>query len=173
MTKKENMSMSDQMQGGMAEVIRLMQEGDLAEATAVIQRTLGGNSLGSRFAPVASPDAPSGADEPIDVESNVVDEAPHPTMASRAAAGRRPAAAPRGPAPRPPGGPADPIDVETNAGDKPPPPPLAGRPPAGRSPAPAPRPAASPLLFGSVPLTMPDSLSLTLPDSMPLTMPGG
>src|SRR3712207_1200680 len=95
MTKKENMSMSDQMQGGMAEAMRLMQEGDLAEATAVIQRTLGGNSLGSRFAPVASPDAPSGADEPIDVESNVVDEAPHPTMASRAAAGRRPAAAPR------------------------------------------------------------------------------
>jgi hypothetical protein len=122
--------MSDQMQGGMAEAMRLMQEGDLAEATAVIQRTLGGSSLGSRFAPVASPDAPSGADEPIDVESSVVDEAPHPRTASGAAAGR--------------GGPAA-----------------------------SPRPAASPLLFGSVPLTMPDGLSLTLPDSMPLTMPGG
>jgi poly(hydroxyalkanoate) depolymerase family esterase len=87
--------MSDQMQGGMAEAMRLMQEGDLAEATAVIQRTLGGSSLGSRFAPVASPDAPSGADEPIDVESSVVDEAPHPRTASGAAAGRGPAVAPR------------------------------------------------------------------------------
>jgi poly(hydroxyalkanoate) depolymerase family esterase len=70
--------MSDQMQGGMAEAMRLMQGGDLAEATAVIQRALRGNSLGSRFAPVASPEAPSGADEPIDVESSVVDEAPRP-----------------------------------------------------------------------------------------------
>src|SRR5918999_302029 len=72
------MTMSDQMQGGMAEAMRLMQGGDLAEATAVIQRALRGNSLGSRFAPVASPEAPSGADEPIDVESSVVDEAPRP-----------------------------------------------------------------------------------------------
>jgi poly(hydroxyalkanoate) depolymerase family esterase len=95
------MDMSDQMQGGMAEAMRLMQEGDLAEATAVIQRTLGGSSLGSRFAPVASSDAPSGADEPIDVESSVVDEAPRPRTASRAAAGRGPAAAPR-PAASPP-----------------------------------------------------------------------
>jgi poly(hydroxyalkanoate) depolymerase family esterase len=87
--------MSNQMQGGMAEAMRLIQEGDLAAATAVIQRTLGGSSLGSRFAPVASPDAPSHADEPIDVESSVVEEAPHPTTASRAAAGRGPAAAPR------------------------------------------------------------------------------
>ena len=30
------MAMSDQIQGGMAEAMRLMQEGDLAEATAVI-----------------------------------------------------------------------------------------------------------------------------------------
>ena len=36
--------MSDQMQGGMTEAMRLMQEGELAEATAVIQRTLGGSS---------------------------------------------------------------------------------------------------------------------------------
>jgi poly(hydroxyalkanoate) depolymerase family esterase len=129
MTERMNMDMSDQMQGGMAEAMRLMQEGELAEATAVIQRTLEGSSLGSRFAPVASSDAPSDADEPIDVESSVVDEASRPRTASRAAAGRGPAAAPR--------------------------------------------PGASPLLFGSVPLTMPDGLSLTLPDSMPLTMPGG
>jgi poly(hydroxyalkanoate) depolymerase family esterase len=129
MTERMNMDMSDQMQGGMAEAMRLMQEGELAEATAVIQRTLEGSSFGSRFAPVASSAAPSDADEPIDVESSVVDEASHPRTASRAAAGRGPAAAPR--------------------------------------------PGASPLLFGSVPLTMPDGLSLTLPDSMPLTMPGG
>ena len=33
--------MSDQMQNGMAEAMRLMQKGDLNEATAVIQRALG------------------------------------------------------------------------------------------------------------------------------------
>jgi poly(hydroxyalkanoate) depolymerase family esterase len=87
--------MSDQMQGGMAEAMRLMQEGELAAATAAIQRALGGSSLGTGFAPVASPEAPSGADEPIDVESSVVDEAPHPRAASRPAAGRGPAAAAR------------------------------------------------------------------------------
>jgi poly(hydroxyalkanoate) depolymerase family esterase len=118
MIVKENMTMSDQMQGGMAEAMRLMQKGDLTEATAVIQRTLGGSSFGSGFARVASPDAPSGADTPIDVESTVVDEVPHPGAASGPAA------------------------------------------------------AASPLLFGSVPLTMPEGLSLTVPDSMPLTIPG-
>src|SRR5215211_9350 len=116
MITKENMTMSDQMQDGMAEAMRLMQKGDLTEATAIIQRTLGGNSFGSGFGPVASPDAPSGAGTPIDVESTVVDEEPHPAAATR--------------------------------------------------------PAASPLLFGSVPLTMPEGLSLTVPDSMPLTMPG-
>jgi poly(hydroxyalkanoate) depolymerase family esterase len=89
------MTMSDQMQGGMAEAMRLMQEGDLTGATAVIQRTLGGSSFGSGFAPVASPDAPSGAGEPIDVESSVVDQAPHPGAASGPAAGRGPAAATR------------------------------------------------------------------------------
>jgi poly(hydroxyalkanoate) depolymerase family esterase len=120
--------MSDQMQGGMAEAMRLMQEGDLTGVTAVIQRTLGGSSFGSGFAPVASPDAPSGAGEPIDVESSVVDQAPHPGAVSEPAAGRGPAAATR--------------------------------------------PAASPLLFGSVPLSMPEGLSLSVPESMPLTMPG-
>jgi poly(hydroxyalkanoate) depolymerase family esterase len=120
--------MSDQMQGGMAEAMHLMQKGDLTEATAVIQRTLGGSSFGSGFAPVASPDAASGAGTTIDVESSIVDEAPHPGAASGPAAGRGPAAAIR--------------------------------------------PGASPLLFGSVPLTMPDGLSLTVPDSMPLSMPG-
>ena len=87
--------MSDQMQDGMAEAMRLMQKGDLTEATAIIQRTLGGNSFGSGFEPVASPDAPSGAGTPIDVESTVVDEEPHPGAASGPAAGRGPAAATR------------------------------------------------------------------------------
>jgi poly(hydroxyalkanoate) depolymerase family esterase len=123
------MTMSDQMQGGMAEAMRLMQEGKLAEATAVIQRTLGGSSLGSESAGADSPDAPSGVDEPIDVESSVVEEASHPGAASRPAAGRGLGAAPR--------------------------------------------PDAAPLLFGSLPLTMPDGLTLTMPDSMPLTMPEG
>jgi poly(hydroxyalkanoate) depolymerase family esterase len=95
MARRENMIMSDQMQGGMAEAMRLMQEGDLAEATAVIQRTLGGSSLGSRFAPMASPDAPKGTDEPTDVVSTVVDEAPRPGAASQAVAGRGPAVGPR------------------------------------------------------------------------------
>src|SRR5918998_2363634 len=127
--REEIMTMSDQMQGGMAEAMRLMQEGELAEATAVIQRTLGGSSLGSEVAPADSPDAPSSADEVIDVESSVVEEASHPGAASRPAAGRGLGAAPR--------------------------------------------PDAAPLLFGSLPLTMPDGLTLTMPDSMPLTMPGG
>jgi poly(hydroxyalkanoate) depolymerase family esterase len=90
--------MSDQIQGGMAEAMRLMQKGDLTEATAVIQRTLGGSSFGSGFASVASPDAHSGAGgpiEPIDVESSIVGEAPHPGAASWPAAGRGPAAATR------------------------------------------------------------------------------
>jgi poly(hydroxyalkanoate) depolymerase family esterase len=87
--------MSDQIQGGMAEAMYLMQEGDLSEATAVIQRALGGSSLGSRFASVASPAGPGGAHEPIDVESSVVDKTPHSGAASQAAADRGPAAAPR------------------------------------------------------------------------------
>jgi poly(hydroxyalkanoate) depolymerase family esterase len=106
--------MSDQMQGGMAEAMRLMQEGDLAEATAVIQRTLGGSSFGSEFSPMGSPNDPTAADEPMDVESSVVDDAPHSST---------------------PSGPA-----------------------AGLAPATAPRPTASPLPFGSLPLTMPGGL---------------
>jgi poly(hydroxyalkanoate) depolymerase family esterase len=82
--------MSNQIQDGMAEAMRLMQKGDLTEATAVIQRTLGGSSFGSGFAPVASPDAPNGVGTPIDVESTVVDEAPQPVAASGPAAATRP-----------------------------------------------------------------------------------
>src|SRR5919199_3579576 len=125
MIEEENMTMSNQMQNGMAEAMRLMQEGDLTEATAVIQRTLGGSSFGSGFAPVASPDTPNGVGTPIDVESTVVEEASHPRASSGTAAGRGSAAATT-------------------------------------------RPDASSLLFGSVPLSMPDGLSLTVPGSMPL-----
>lgn len=95
MTQRGNMAMSDQVQNGMAEAMRLMQEGELVEATAVIQRTLGGSPLGSGFAPAASPGAPSGADEVIDVESSAVEEASHAAAASQPAAGRGLAAAPR------------------------------------------------------------------------------
>lgn len=111
--------MSDQIQGSMAEAMRLIQEGELTEATAIIQRALGGSSLGEGigYAPVASPGAPSGAGEPIDVESSVVDEARRPGAASA----------------------------------------------AGRGPATAPRPAASPPLFGGVPLTLPGGLPGAMP----------
>src|SRR5919199_3997073 len=128
MIEKENMTMSDQMQNGMVEAMLLIKKGVVKGGPAVIQRALGGSSFGSGFEPVASPDAPSGAGTPIDVESTVVDEPP------------------------PPGGFSGPA--------------------AGRGPAAATRLAASPPLFGSVPLTMPDGLSLTVPDSIPLTMPG-
>src|SRR5215208_3604078 len=89
------MIMSDQMQGGMAEAMRLMQKGNLTAATAVIQPTLGGSSFGSGSEAVASPDAPSGAGTPIDGESTVVAEAPRPGAASGPAAGRGLAAATR------------------------------------------------------------------------------
>src|SRR4051812_43038793 len=69
--RRENVSMRDQMQDGMAEAIRLTREGRLAEATAVIQRTLRGT-----FIPVVLPDGPGSADEPIEATLRVVDEAP-------------------------------------------------------------------------------------------------
>ena len=66
--------MSDLMQDGMAEATRLTREGRLTEATAVIQRALGG-----RFAPETSPDTPGGTDEPIERARRAVNEAPQPT----------------------------------------------------------------------------------------------
>ncbi len=75
--------MRDQMQAGMAEATRLTCEGQLAEATAIIQRTLGGT-----FAP-ASPDGSGGADEPVEANFRVVDEAPRAASTRcRRAAGR-------------------------------------------------------------------------------------
>jgi poly(hydroxyalkanoate) depolymerase family esterase len=67
--------MSDQMQAGMAEATRLTREGRLAEATAVIQRTLGGS-----FAPES--DGPGGAGEPIEA-TFLTKEAPQTTVPSR------------------------------------------------------------------------------------------
>lgn len=66
------MHMRSQMQGGMAEATRLTREGRLAEATTVIQSTLGG-----RFTPPASPETYSDTGgETIETTSRVVDEAP-------------------------------------------------------------------------------------------------
>ncbi|HZY56733.1 MAG TPA: hypothetical protein VFE09_02920, partial [Rubrobacteraceae bacterium] len=68
--------MSDQMQEGMAEAMRLTREGRLAEATAVIQRTLGGG-----FTPASSPGAPDGADEPGETARRVLNRAAQLTTA--------------------------------------------------------------------------------------------
>ena len=68
--------MSDQMQEGMAEAMRLTREGRLAEATAVIQRTLGGG-----FTPASSPGAPDGADKPSETARRALNGAAQPTTA--------------------------------------------------------------------------------------------
>jgi poly(hydroxyalkanoate) depolymerase family esterase len=68
--------MRDQMESGMAEATRLTREGRLAEATALIQRALGGT-----FAP-ASPDSPGSTDQPVEYFPPVVEEAPQPTAPS-------------------------------------------------------------------------------------------
>ena len=57
--------MDNQMQTGMAEAMRLTREGRLAEATSVIQRTLGG------------------ADEPLETTSGVANEVPRSTAPSQ------------------------------------------------------------------------------------------
>jgi poly(hydroxyalkanoate) depolymerase family esterase len=56
------MSMNDQTQNGIAEATRLRRLGRLEEATAAIQRALGGT-----FFPASSPGGPGGADRPIDI----------------------------------------------------------------------------------------------------------
>ena len=86
--------MRDPLQDGMAEATLLTRQGRLAEATAVIQRTLGG-----AFAPV-SPDHPGGADEPTEATFGVADEAPQPTAPSPP----EPTEHALRPAPRPPRG---------------------------------------------------------------------
>src|SRR5215218_3487443 len=68
--------MRDQLQAGMEEATRLTKEGRLAEATSLIQRT-----LGSRLAPEASPDAP-GVAEPIETARYAANEAARSTATS-------------------------------------------------------------------------------------------
>src|SRR5215216_5724484 len=58
------MSINDQTQNGIAEATRLTQQGRLEEATAAIQRALGGT-----YFPASSPGGSGGADGPIDVAS--------------------------------------------------------------------------------------------------------
>ena len=88
--------MNDQMQNGMAEATRLTQQGRLTEATAAIQRSLGGTSF--------PPGGSGGTDEgPIDVTSRVVKKASQGPAASRFGTLRRPSTAARStPQPNPP-----------------------------------------------------------------------
>jgi hypothetical protein len=62
--------MNDQMHTGIAEATRLTQQGRLDEATAAIQRALGGT-----FAPAAQ-EGPGDTNEPIEVISRLVRETP-------------------------------------------------------------------------------------------------
>jgi len=70
--------LNDQMQSGMAEATRLTREGRLDEATAAIQRALGG-----RFAPGESSDVPGEAKEPIQRALSAVNETAQPTTPSQ------------------------------------------------------------------------------------------
>jgi hypothetical protein len=78
--------MNDQMQNGMAEATRLTQQGRLDEATAAIQRALGG-----AFAPAQ--EGPGDTNEPIEVISRLVRETPRGPAGGRRMADRRPGAA--------------------------------------------------------------------------------
>ena len=76
--------MNDQMQNGMAEATRLTQQGRLDEATAAIQRALGGT-----FAPGVLQEDSGNADEPIEVISHLVRETPQGPAEARRTADRR------------------------------------------------------------------------------------
>lgn len=101
--------MSEQLQSGMAEAMRLMQEGRLAESTAIIQRTLGGGLPGGAWPPASPASRPGSADEDTIEATFVVDETTQPTAPSRPEKGkytlRQPPAPPRDfrGMPRPPG----------------------------------------------------------------------
>jgi poly(hydroxyalkanoate) depolymerase family esterase len=77
--------MNDQMQNGMAEATRLTRQGRLDEATAAIQRALGGT-----FVPAAQEDS---SDEPIEVTSRLVRETIRGLTRAPRTADRRPEAA--------------------------------------------------------------------------------
>src|ERR671917_2154710 len=80
--------MNDQMQNGMAEATRLTQQGRLEEATAAIQRSLGGT-----FVPAREPGSSGGTNSPIDVTSRVVKKTHQSPAAGRLGSLRRPGAA--------------------------------------------------------------------------------
>jgi len=80
--------MNDQMQGGMAEATRLTQQGRLEEATAAIQRALGGT-----FVPTTKPEDSDRSDRPIDITSKIVKETRQDPAAGGRTTVRRPAAA--------------------------------------------------------------------------------
>src|SRR5215469_9056418 len=69
--------MNDRLQAGMAEATRLTRAGRLAEATALIQRTLAGVSATN-----VSAAEPSHADAPIEAEFRVLDDSSPSTEAS-------------------------------------------------------------------------------------------
>ena len=79
--------MNDHTQNGMAEATRLTQQGRLGEATAAIQRALGGTHF------PASSTGGSGGAGPIDVDSWIVREGPRGAGTERRAAHREPGAA--------------------------------------------------------------------------------
>jgi hypothetical protein len=64
-------TVNDQMHRGMAEATRLTRQGHLEEATATIQRALGG-----KFFAASSPGGAGDTDVPIDVTSRLVKEPP-------------------------------------------------------------------------------------------------
>jgi poly(hydroxyalkanoate) depolymerase family esterase len=78
------MSMNEQMQSGMAEATRLTQQGRLDEATAAIQRALGGT-----FVPAGESGSSGDANGPIDITSRIVKETPQGPAASGRTAGHR------------------------------------------------------------------------------------
>jgi hypothetical protein len=79
--------MNYQMHTGIAEATRLTQQGRLDEATAAIQRALGGT-----FAPAAQ-EGPGDTNEPIEVTSRLVGETPQGPAEGWRTAVRRPGAA--------------------------------------------------------------------------------
>jgi poly(hydroxyalkanoate) depolymerase family esterase len=79
--------MNEQMHTGIAEATRLTQQGRLDEATAAIQRALGGT-----FAPTAQ-EGHLDTNEPIEVISHLVKKTPQGPAESRRTAVRRPGAA--------------------------------------------------------------------------------
>jgi len=77
------MSMNDQTQNGIAEATRLTRQGRLEEATAAIQRALGGT-----FFPASPAGGAGGANGPIDVDSRIVKESRQGPAVGRGTADR-------------------------------------------------------------------------------------